>query len=240
MRFETISERTRGSMNIRPFMFLWVLIPVLALGATREQREYTQVMAARPDSAHGAELFQRCVQCHGPDGGGVVSGSVPSIAGQHVSVLARQIVQFRAGQHWDMRMEGVASSHEIFSSPQDIADVANYVSMLDRAGKRGIGRGDYLDLGRAFYVTGCESCHGKEGEGDADKEIPRLAGQHSAYLARQIYDAVDNRRPGLARTHRKRLAPLTFEEVLGITDYLSRIGWTPEMSPSADDGRPGP
>ena len=227
-------------MNVRLITCLWALIPVLAFGATREQREYTQVMAAKPDLAHGAELFTRCVQCHGADGGGVVSGSVPRIAGQHFSVLARQIVQFRTGQHWDMRMEGVASSHEIFSSPQDIADVANYVSTLEQDGKRGIGYGDHLDLGRAFYVSACASCHGKQGEGDAGKGIPRLAGQHAAYLVRQIYDAVDARRPALTASHRKRLAPLTFDEVLGITDYLSRIGWKPEAQPNAEDGRPGP
>ena len=35
-------------------------------------------------------------------------------------------------------------------------------------------------------------------------------------------------------------ASLTFDEVLGVTDYLSRIGWKPEAQPNAEDGRPGP
>lgn len=226
-------------MDMRLLVLAGCLIPALAGAATREQKEFTQVMAAKPDREHGAQLFQRCMECHGPDGGGVTTGSVPRIAGQHYGVLVRQIVQFRGGSHWDMRMESVANRQGILARPQDIADVAAYVSYLSHDGKRGVGRGEYLEQGQSLYQASCASCHGKDGEGDADKEVPRLAGQHAAYLARQIYDAVDARRPGLASTHRRRLAPLTFEQVLGLTDYLSRIGWNPETTAAPDD-RPGP
>lgn len=221
---------------------LWVvlglLIPAFSLAASREQREFTQAMAAKPDAERGATLFASCVECHGADGGGMPTGSVPRIAGQHYSVLVRQVVEFRGGKHWDMRMEGVANSHEIFARPQDIADVAAYVTALSRDGRRGIGAGEYLELGQRIYQGSCASCHGKDGEGSEQKEIPRLAGQHAAYLARQIYDAVDGRRPALASSHGRRLKTLTFEGVLGVTDYLSRIGWQPP--PAAGDAeRPG-
>lgn len=204
---------------------LCLLLPLIAAAATREQTEFTRAMSAKPDLEHGAALFAKCVECHGADGGGVATGSVPRIAGQHASVLVRQIVQFRGGKHWDMRMEGVASSNEILESPQDIADVAAYVSGLASAAKRGVGSGELVDRGEAIYQAGCASCHGASGEGDARHEVPRLAGQHAAYLARQIYDAVDDRRPALAASHRRRLVPLTFEEVQGLTDYLSRLSW---------------
>jgi cytochrome c553 len=211
-------------MIIRLVVVLGMLLPVVATAATREHKEYSRIMALTPDREHGAALFARCVECHGADGGGATTGSVPRIAGQHTSVLVRQVLQFRGGKHWDMRMEGVASGEGVLSRPQDIADVAAFVNGLDRAGKRGIGKGEYLERGQAIYQSACASCHGKDGEGDARNEIPRLAGQHAGYLARQIYDAVDSRRPALAASHRKRLVPLTFEEVLGVTDYLSRIG----------------
>lgn len=214
------------------------LVPLLSAAATREQKEFAQIMAAKPDREHGAVLFQACVECHGADGGGLVTGSVPRIAGQHYSVLVRQVVQFRGGDHWDMRMEGVANRAGVLTKPQDIADVAAYVSELSLDGKRGIGRGEYLERGAAIYQADCAACHGKDGEGDERKEVPRLAGQHAAYLARQIYDAVDARRPALARSHRRRLAPLTFEEVLGVTDYLSRIGWNAEKMSAPDAGAP--
>lgn len=221
-------------MNTRSWMALWLLIPVFAGAASREQQEFTKIMAAKPDLDHGAQLYQRCVECHGIDGGGQATGSVPRIAGQHVSVLVRQVLQFRGGKHWDMRMEGVASDQGALSSPQDIADVAAFVSDLTRDGERGIGAGDHLERGEAIYRAHCASCHGETGEGSARREVPRLAGQHAAYLARQIYDAVDARRPALASSHRARLAPLTFEEVQGVTDYLSRVGWNPDTSPPAN------
>lgn len=214
--------------------FLWcALLPMLALAASTEQREYAQVMAATPHREHGEILFARCVQCHGADGGGQTSGSVPRIAGQHYSVIARQIVEFRGGKHWDVRMEGVVADHGIFATPQDIADVAAFVSDLDRDGKRGVGFGDNVELGRMIYQGRCASCHGENGEGNGAKEVPRLAGQHAAYLSRQIYDAVEHRRPALSATHAARLKPLTFEGVLGVADYLSRIGWQDEREPVA-------
>lgn len=220
-------------MNDRWLLAACLLLPLLAVGATREQKEFAQVMAAKPDREHGAALFARCVECHGADGAGITTGSVPRIAGQHTRVLVRQVLQFRGGKHWDMRMEGVASSQGVLSRPQDIADVAVYINGLSPDGKRGVGRGDFLEQGESIYQANCSGCHGKAGEGDERQEIPRLAGQHAAYLARQIYDAVDARRPALAASHRNRLAPLTFEEVQGVTDYLSRIGWNPEATAAA-------
>lgn len=214
-------------MKIHGLAILALFLPALASAASREQSDLAQVQAAKPDVEHGAELFEHCVRCHGADGGGTTNGSVPRIAGQYFDVLARQIIQFRNGKHWDMRMEGIATSHDILPRAQDIADVAGYVSSLSSDGRRGVGTGDYVERGQAIYASGCASCHGANGEGDERLEVPRLAGQHAGYLARQIYDAVDNRRPALSASHRKRLVPLTFEEVLGLTDYLSRIGWTP-------------
>jgi len=122
-------------------------------------------------------------------------------------------------------MEGVATSHQTIPELQDIADVAWYASQLDRGGARGIGDGTQLEIGAALYSKHCASCHGAQAEGNGKRAIPRLAGQHAGYLSRQIYDAVDGRRPRLAKSHGKSFAPLAFDEVRGLSDYLARIGW---------------
>jgi cytochrome c553 len=213
-------------------------VPLLVMSATTSaesasHRELKQVIASQPDAARGQELFEKCTACHGNDGGGTTDGSVPRIAGQHYRVLSTQIVDFRSGRRWDMRMEGVATSHEAIPEIQDIADVAWYVSRLDRDGKRGIRDGQHVERGAAIYAASCRSCHGADGGGSDPKQIPRLAGQHAGYLARQIYDAVDGRRPVLAKSHGKRFAPLGFEEVLGLTDYLARLSWQdPQAEPA--------
>jgi cytochrome c553 len=55
--------------------------------------------------------------------------------------------------------------------------------------------------------------------------VPHLAGQHYGYLMRQMYDAVDGRRPAMPRVHPRKIAPFDFEEVRAVADYLSRIEW---------------
>ena len=214
-------------MKRATYLVVMLSMPWLALGAGTASSDYKAAINSKPDPINGEALFEYCTSCHGPDGSGDVSGSIPRIAGQHYRVLVRQIVDFRYGKRWDVRMEGIAAKHTLLATSQDIADVADFVSRLDRDGSRGVGDGLYVEKGAAIYTQQCASCHGANADGDGDKGIPRLSGQHAAYLARQIYDAVDARRLPLAETHRKRFVPLDFEQVLGLTDYLSRIGWNP-------------
>jgi len=200
-------------------------IAMTAQAGSASQQDFARIVALKPDADHGRELFEKCAACHKADGGGTVDGAIPRIAGQHFRVLARQIADFRNGARWDVRMEGVATSHEIIPELQDIADVAAYVSTLRREGARGVRDGEYVRQGASLYAAKCASCHGAKAEGNDAKGIPNIAGQHAGYLARQIYDAVDNRRPPLAQSHGKRFAPFDYQAVLGLTDYLARIGW---------------
>jgi cytochrome c553 len=201
-----------------------LLLPGLAAAASTAQRELAAALRATPNPVNGEALFDHCASCHGRDGGGESNGSTPRIAGQHFRVLVKQLVDFRSGKRWDFRMEGAAEKHHL-TGPQDIADVADYASKLAQPGTRGIGTGEFVEEGRAIYAKQCASCHGSTADGDAARGIPRLAGQHYAYLMRQMYDAVDGRRPALPRLHSQRIAPLDFEQVRAVADYLARIGW---------------
>ena len=174
-----------------------------------------------PDAQHGAQLFEQCRACHGNDGEGTMEGSIPRIAGQHYSVLFKQLRDFHSGRRWNMRME--LSERHALTGEQDLADVALYVSQLPPAGARGTGDGSRATAGALLFGARCASCHRADGRGDAGRAIPRLAGQHYGYLVRQMYDAVDRRRPTLVEVHQRKIAPLDFDQVRGIADYLSRI-----------------
>src|SRR3954471_2928292 len=136
-------------------IIVFATAPLLSNAAATDRRLFDEVVAREPDLVHGEQIFAACASCHGADGSGQLTGSVPRIAGQHFRVIVQQIVEFRSGKHWDMRMEGVASSHELLPTPQEIADVAAYVTGLARAGNRGVGDGQSVDRGAAIYVAGC-------------------------------------------------------------------------------------
>jgi cytochrome c553 len=208
-----------------------MLFSHLAFAASAAQREFADVMRATPDPANGEALFDNCASCHGTDGAGQADGSTPRIAGQHFRVLAKQLVDFRSGKRWDFRMESAADDHHL-TGAQDITDVAAYVSKLDHPGARGIGSGEFVEEGNRIYAKQCATCHGPAADGNAQSGVPRLAGQHYAYLMRQMYDAVDGRRPALPRLHSQRIAPLDFKQVRAISDYLARIGWQHNESPT--------
>jgi cytochrome c553 len=198
--------------------------PALAVAAAPSGRDLVLATRAQPDLGHGSELFVQCVACHGANGAGEENGSTPRIAGQHNSVLLKELVDFRHGKRWDFRMEEQAKRH-FLDSPQDIADVAAYVSRLDGGGRRGMGEGIHAVDGARIFGARCASCHGPSGAGNARNAVPRLGGQHYAYLMRQMYDAVDGRRPTLQLVHPRKIEPLDFEQVRAVADYLSRIEW---------------
>jgi cbb3-type cytochrome c oxidase subunit III len=200
-----------------------LLFSSAAIAGSNAQRELAEALQATPDAVNGEALFDHCASCHGADGSGETSGSTPLIAGQHFHVLVKQLVDFRAGKRWDFRMEGAAEQHHLTGS-QEIADVAAYISKLDRPEARGTGSGEFVEEGSHIYSKQCASCHGPAAEGNAERGVPSLAGQHYGYLMRQMYDAVDGRRPALPRIHSQRIAPLDFEQVRAVSDYLARVG----------------
>ncbi len=209
--------------SLLPALALSLLAPC-ALAAESSRSELNRVLSATADPQRGQELFRNCVSCHGSDGSGDIAGSVPRIAGQYRGILVRQLLDFRRGKRWDYRMEGVTASHNAIPELQDVADVTAFISEMQWNGPRGMGDGHFADRGASVFGARCASCHGVTGEGDEADGVPRLGGQHAAYLSRQIYDAVDGRRPQLARTHNRHFEKLVFEEVRGIADYLSRAG----------------
>ena len=211
------------------------LLPLAAIAISQSQQELLAALHSKPNLDHGAELFQTCAACHGPAGGGTLDGGVPRIAGQHVSVLAKQLVDYRHDRRWDVRMEHFADRHHL-ADAQAIADVVAYVNQLDAGSERGVGTGELIVHGAGVYSRLCQSCHGPWGNGDAKRAIPRIAGQHYEYLRRQIYNAVDGRRPNMPAAHIRLLARLERDDISGLADYLSRVVREGDSSASAVRG----
>jgi len=200
----------------------WRLLTIPLLCAAALGGETAAPEGARtPDP--GMPLYEQCAACHGADGAGDDDGSTPRIAGQHYSVLLEQLHDFRGGRRPNFRMQEIADRHHL-PLERDVAAVALYVSRMPATGAHGIGDGSRATAGALLFGARCASCHGADGRGDAAQVVPRLAGQHYGYLVRQMYDAVDGRRPTLVEVHQRKIEPLDFDQVRGIADYLSRIG----------------
>jgi len=185
------------------------------------QWELGLVLTRTPDVENGAVLYQTCAACHGQKGEGASDGTVPAIAGQSYTVLAKQIVDFRAGVRADPRMEhSIDRKHLPFSQP--IADVALYIARLPAAGSKSPpGTADVVQ-GAAAYAKTCARCHGKRGEGNEDTLAPRLAGQHYAYILKQLDAAPSAARQTMVRSHAG--LQLTREEREGVAGYLTSLG----------------
>lgn len=197
--------------------------------------DFRAAMKLEPDLQHGAELFTVCAACHRSDGLGAGDGSVPAIAGQHVSVLAKQLVDFRHDRRWGERMRDVASRHYL-DGAQDLLDVASYAASLSRwpplAG--GSAGGSASKEGYVLYHRYCAECHGPLGLGDNRSVRPRLAGQRYEYLLRQLEETADRMRPGMDVEHVKMIGEFSAEERRAVADYLSRL--SPNLSSTQEQG----
>ncbi|MGD9597135.1 MAG: cytochrome c [Steroidobacteraceae bacterium] len=173
------------------------------------------------DATAGAKTYAECAGCHGPKAQGTVNGQVPALAGQHASVIARQLRDYREGERWDARMESVMAEHR-FADDAQIGNVAAYLAGLP-APPAGGGSGEGGERGAQVYGKTCASCHGARAEGSDARVIPRLAGQQYMYLRRQLHDAVDGRRPNFPADHIALLSPLDADDIDGLAEYLSEL-----------------
>lgn len=195
--------------------------------------DFRSAMKLEADLVHGAELFTTCAACHGASGLGAQDGSVPAIAGQHVSVLVKQLVDFRHDRRWDERMQNFASQHNL-NGPQDLLDVAAYAESLPRWPplEGGNGAPSASNEGIVVYHRDCADCHGPLGLGELRRLRPRLAGQRFQYLLRQLEETADGMRPGMDAEHVKLIGALSAEERRAVADYLSRL--SPDLASTKD------
>jgi cytochrome c553 len=200
--------------------------------------DFRSAMKLEPDLRHGAELFTTCAACHAANGLGTQDGSIPAIAGQHVSVLVKQLVDFRHDRRWDERMRNFASLHNL-SGPQELLDVAAYAESLPRWPplEGGTGDGSASNEGYVVYQRDCAVCHGPLGLGELRRMRPRLAGQRYQYLLRQLEETADRMRPGMDVEHVKLIGALSAAERRAVADYLSRL--SPNLA-STQDKAPEP
>ncbi len=186
-------------------------------------KEFEEALRLKPDIDHGRELFGTiCITCHGAEGWGVAGSGYPEIAGQLRPVIIKQLADFRAGNRDNPIMRAFASARSL-GGPQDIADVAAYVASLPMNPDNEQGFRLRIEEGRKIYEENCAKCHGDRGEGDPEKHVPRIQGQHYSYLMRQFNWIRNGRRRNADPKMVKQIRNFTPREQVAVMSYVASL-----------------
>ena len=184
--------------------------------------EKLKALRLKGNPVSGAEAFKICQGCHKNGAIGTPSGAYPRLAGQYSTVLIEQITDIRSGVRKNPKMEPYSDEHVI--NTQEIADIAAYLQSVPiRLNTTGVGSGNELAIGETFYLKDCAVCHGTQGEGNARKFIPLIAGQYYKYLLRELVYIQTEKRGNANPDMVKVLKSYSKEDLEVVADYVSRM-----------------
>jgi len=184
--------------------------------------EREEALEVKPNKENGKDVYEVCSACHQPEGWGLVDGTFPQLAGQHRTVIIKQLADIRDGHRDNPTMYPFALPSEI-GGPQSIADVAEYISSLKMNPENGVGKGDDLEHGAKLYADNCVRCHGDQGQGDNAKFYPRIQGQHYEYLLRQYRWIKEGKRRNANPDMVEQIKNFTDKDTMAVLDYVSRL-----------------
>jgi len=201
-----------------------------------QEGEKIEALKLKGDKKNGEEAYEVCGACHLPNGAGRPDGTFPQLAGQHTTVLIKQMADIRAGLRDNPTMYPFAAT---LVDPQELADVSAYIESLCipvEHGKYDSKPGDAgkdwkppvdtavrLAQGKAMYEKDCKSCHGANGEGNKEKFYPVIAGQHYQYLLRQMTEIRDGHRRNANPEMVKVIKPYNNEQLIAISAYQASL-----------------
>lgn len=186
------------------------------------QDEINDAMKLTPNIENGKKTYELCASCHADNGWGKEDGSFPAIAGQHRSVIIKQLADIRARNRDNPTMYPFAGN-DVIGGAQGLEDVAEYISQLPKNTVVGQGDGTQLVKGKKIFKQMCSACHGDKGQGNAQAFFPRIQGQHYAYLLRQLQWMRDGRRKNANPAMLAIIKNMDDETLSAVADYVSRI-----------------
>ncbi len=133
-----------------------------------------------------------CSVCHGADGESA-SPAFPRLAGQHAGYIERQLRDYKSGKRKSRAMSAIiedVSEADFKSLGAYFQSRATHTHPIEDAELAQVGRFLYVRGNPYSGVPACSACHGENGHGTA--ALPRLAGQHTRYVERQL-QAFDKR-----------------------------------------------
>ena len=162
-----------------------------------------------------------CFVCHGAEGESS-SEVFPRLAGQHWEYIAKQLENFKSGKRKSTAMADMVAK----LTPEEMVALGKYfekqrveVEPAKDGDLAGMGKYIYLHGNRFSGLAACASCHGPEARGTA--ALPRLAGQHAAYIETQLKQFNQRERTNDNAVMHAIVSKMTPLEMAAVAEYLS-------------------
>jgi cytochrome c553 len=170
--------------------------------------------AAAQDVEAGRKKAEACIACHGANGNSQVP-QFPILAGQTARYTYLQLRDFKEGRRKEPAMEPLVSN----LSRQDMLDLAAFfAAQRPRAPDFAVDPAKVARGMKKSEETLCTMCHlgGFKGQ----NEIPRVAGQHPAYVVKQMLDFRHARRTNDAGNMASVSKTLSDQDIDDLSHYL--------------------
>jgi cytochrome c553 len=155
-----------------------------------------------------------CAACHGPDGKSA-DPMYPILAGQTSRYLYLQLRDFQEGRRSDPQMSPMAKD----LTRDEMRALADYFSQQKPPVQTFRSDPAKAALGKAKAdETLCTMCH--LGGFAGQNEIPRVAGQHYAYIVKQLSDFKARRRTNDAGNMTSVASTLSDQDIENLAHYL--------------------
>ncbi len=165
----------------------------------------------------GLEKLGLCASCHGPNGNSP-DPQFPILAGQTSRYLYLQLRDFKEGRRKDPNMTPMAEA----LSREEMLALAGYFAQQKPVGNGFTADAKKAQLGKAKAdETLCTMCH--LGGFAGQNEIPRVAGQHYAYIVKQLSDFKARRRTNDAGNMTAVAGTLSDADIENLANYIAGL-----------------
>jgi len=178
----------------------------------------TMTMAQTPaGGGDAAAKVQVCAACHGADGNST-DPQYPILAHQNARYIYLQLQDFKEGRRKDPQMSPMAAP----LSRDDMLALADYFAKQAQKPTGFKADGAKVAAGRkkADEVL-CAMCHG--GDFVGQNEIPHEAGQHYAYVKKQLLDFKAKRRTNDAGNMTSVASTLSDDDIENLAQFIANL-----------------
>jgi cytochrome c553 len=179
---------------------------------------WAQTPPAPPAPGASVEAkMQVCTACHGPNGNST-DPQYPVLAGQNARYIYLQLRDFKEGRRHDPQMDPMAAS----LTRDDMLALADFFSKQKQASTSF--KADPVKVAAGKKKTDevlCPMCH--LGEFAGQNEIPRVAGQHYAYVKKQLGDFKAKRRTNDAGNMTSVAGTLSDDDIENLAQYIANL-----------------